>query len=338
MICEELAKPKQTGDWTKLLCMSTFAEEESPASVQGKSQRSRVALVSMTVARFILGLGMVPYGIDKLLDYQFKVAAWSYAQPLGLIDGKTLTWAMLGFSPRFQMLLGASELIPALLLLNARTRRLGALLMFPVLLNVVLINFFFDLWPGTKIVSSFLLALNAFLLFYDLPLYVDFFKRLLVPPVPIASRRLRVTAKISGFVISTMTIVVFVCFLIWGIVRLNTPISDFIGVRSINSAGTWKVESLSIAGLPVTIAPGTSFFFNPFNTCVYGDVTHPHFGTFEADKFHQTFKIDKVLLEGSASTITGAYEVQGDRLLLNGRRDNQPILLTLQRDRWGIPR
>ena len=80
----------------------------------------------MTAARLFLGLAMVPYAIDKLLAYQFKVPAWSYSQPLGATSGSTLAWATFGYSPHLQMLLGLFELIPALLLLNVRTRRLGA--------------------------------------------------------------------------------------------------------------------------------------------------------------------------------------------------------------------
>jgi len=288
----------------------------------------------MTVSRIVLGLGMMPYAIDKLLDYQFKVDAWRYAQPLGWVDGKTLTWAMLGFSSHFQILLGVFELVPALLLLNARTRRLGTLLMFPVLLNVVLINFFFNLWPGTKIVSSFLLALNIFLILYDLPFYLDLLKRLLAPPVSKASPRLRLIT----FFISTTSIIAFIILLGYSIVHFQIPLSDFIGARVINGAGAWKIESFSIAGQPLSVPPGNSFFFNSFNTCIYGDVTSLDTPaatcTFEADKTNHTFKIEKLLLQGSAATIEGTYRVQGDHLFLNGNRNNQPISLTLQRIHW----
>ena len=50
-----------------------------------------------------------------------------------------------------------------------------------------------------------------------------------------------------------------------------------------------------------------------------------------ANKFRHTFQITHVLLEGSASTIEGTYQLQGDRLLLNGTRDNLPLSLTLKR-------
>ena len=81
-------------------------------------KNGRVEYATITVARMFLGLAMMPYAIDKLLAYQFKVPAWNYAQPLGATAGHTLVWATYGYSPLLQMLLGLFELVPALLLLN----------------------------------------------------------------------------------------------------------------------------------------------------------------------------------------------------------------------------
>lgn len=75
----------------------------------------------------------------------------------------------------------------------------------------------------------------------------------------------------------------------------------------------------------------TRRFFNVFNTCEYGTVRHASFGAFEANKSRQAFQIKRIRLEGSASTIEGTYQLHGDRLLLNGTRDNLPLALALKR-------
>jgi hypothetical protein len=111
----------------------------------------------MTVARLALAVGMAPYSISKLFDLQFQVGASNYALPLGEISGIGLAWAFLGYSPVFQTLMGVFETVPVIMLLFARTRRLGALLLFPVLLNVVMINYFLYLWPATRLIGSVLL-------------------------------------------------------------------------------------------------------------------------------------------------------------------------------------
>src|SRR5215467_2624011 len=182
--------------------MSTPLQAVQPIQKEQMFLSSRAGYAAMTVARIFLGLAMMPYAIDKLLAYQFKVPTWNYAQPLGATSGHTLAWATYGYSPQLQMLLGLFELIPALLLLNVRTRRLGALFMFPVLLNVVLINFALDIGRNTETISSAFLAVNVFLILYDGPVYLNLFKRLVVPPAPVASRKLR-AAKVA-----TVTIVI----------------------------------------------------------------------------------------------------------------------------------
>jgi hypothetical protein len=292
---------------------------------------SRVGYIAMTAARFFLGLAMLPYAIDKLLAYQFKLPAWSYAQPLGSTSGSTLAWAMFGYSPHLQMLLGFFELVPALLLLNVRTRRLGALIMLPVLLNVALINVFLDLWRNTTIVSFTLLLVNVFLILYDRSVYLDLFKRILVSPTGIANSSHRLSAKIATITIVIVGISLSVLAIAFSMVHFQIPVADFTGMPQINGSGTWKIESLTIGGKSTNPDPDASFYFNLFNTCEYGTPAHPSFGTFKADKSRHTFQIRQVLFEGSASTVEGTYQLQGDRLLLNGTRDNQALSLTLER-------
>ncbi len=43
----------------------------------------RISLSLQTIARYILGAGIIPYALSKLLDFQFQVSAWNYSLPLG---------------------------------------------------------------------------------------------------------------------------------------------------------------------------------------------------------------------------------------------------------------
>ena len=205
----------------------------SPASVW----KTRVSFAAMTTCRILLGIGMVPYAVNKILDYQFQVSAWSYGQQLGNVPGRALLWATMGYSPALQVFLGVLELVPAILLLFARTRRIGALAMFPVVLNVALLNFALDLWHDTKIISSGMLALNVFLLLYDWRIYVSFFTRLLAPDAPIANRKLRIAGKVAGFVLPVVAIAWFLVDDARLTREENNTATDFIGERQINGAG-----------------------------------------------------------------------------------------------------
>lgn len=125
---------------------------------------------------YLLGLGMVPYGLTKLLRTQFVVLPFQqWSEPLKDISGTTLTWAFLGYSKWFTVLLGVLELLPAILLLFRKTRLLGAILLLPVVLNVFLINIALDLWKETQIISGMLLILNLGILLLNFPVLKEFF-------------------------------------------------------------------------------------------------------------------------------------------------------------------
>ena len=62
----------------------------------------------------------------------------------------------------YTVISGAAEVAAGFLLLFRRTTTLGALIAFPVLLNVVLLNFFYNV--GVKISSTHMLLMSVFLL------------------------------------------------------------------------------------------------------------------------------------------------------------------------------
>jgi uncharacterized membrane protein YphA (DoxX/SURF4 family) len=307
-----------------------------PAPPPRTRWRTRIGIVATTVARLVLGAGMMPYGISKLMNLQFQVGASVYARPLGDIPGTGLTWAFLGYSPAFQFLMGVFETVPSLMLLFARTRRLGALLLFPVLLNVVLINYFLNLWTATQIISSVLLVLNIFLILADSRMYLGFLSQLLAKPAPIANRKLRIAAKIAGFAIPAAIVAPAIFDLHSYLTTEHERTVDFIGRRQINRAGTWNIESLRVAGEPVAVAAGSMLYFDFSHQCVYSDGAHHSSGKFEADKPHGTFQITGIPLAGSDGALQGSYRVNGDRLVLDGNRDGQPVTLVLHRTQWGV--
>jgi len=97
------------------------------------------AIVTVTI-RYILGITMIVYGLIKILRIQFVLPPDIYRHPLGQLDGVTITWAFLGFTSWFSILLGILELTPGFLLLFRKTNLLGAILLSPILLSVFLIN------------------------------------------------------------------------------------------------------------------------------------------------------------------------------------------------------
>lgn len=132
-----------------------------------------------TIFSYLLGLGMLPYALTKLLRTQFVILPFhEWSVPLKDLSGVTLTWAFLGYSKWFTILLGVLELLPAVLLLFRKTRLLGAILLLPVVLNVFLINIALDLWQNTQLISGIFLILNILILLLNHSIFIDFVKRI----------------------------------------------------------------------------------------------------------------------------------------------------------------
>ena len=138
-----------------------------------------VSSIIYFLARYVLGVTMMFYGLIKIFQIQFALPSEFYDYELKQLDGVTLTWAFLGFSSWFSFLLGVFELVPGFLLLFRKTQLLGACLLFPSLLAVFLVNNAYNFLPYMRIFTGFLLCLNVLLLFSGYKSFIKFFHEIL---------------------------------------------------------------------------------------------------------------------------------------------------------------
>lgn len=123
---------------------------------------------------YYLAFIMLKYGFDKVFKAQFYLPEPNTLYtPLGMLDKDILYWSTIGVSYSYNIFMGLFEIIPAMLLLYKKTRKLGLFILSGVLLHVVFINFSFDI--SVKLFSSFLLLLNGLLLAPSLKKVFDFF-------------------------------------------------------------------------------------------------------------------------------------------------------------------
>ncbi|HEY5826286.1 MAG TPA: hypothetical protein VIT44_18075 [Cyclobacteriaceae bacterium] len=131
------------------------------------------------LTRYILGTVMIAYGAIKILHLQFKLPPEVYTYELRQLDGVTVAWAFLGFSPWLSILLGVFEFIPGVLLLFRKTQLLGVVLLFPSLLVVFLINIAYDFLFHMQVFTGILLLLDLFLFIPGYKIFKEFYNRLL---------------------------------------------------------------------------------------------------------------------------------------------------------------
>jgi len=122
------------------------------------------------VVRGFLALAFLIYGIAKLDDIQFNRAYQPFAfaeVSAEHLSGFQLTWRFIAYSRVYQCAIGFAEVGAAVLLLSSRTAALGAVVFFPVIVNVVLVDICFDIPKDATVMALSLLGGNLVLLVAD---------------------------------------------------------------------------------------------------------------------------------------------------------------------------
>lgn len=136
--------------------MATLIRRARPVS-------ARASDASTVYLRYYLAMVLLGYGWHKVLPIQMPfpgpdrlLSTFGDASPMGLL------WTFIGASPAYQIFAGLGEVAAGSLLLWRRTTLLGALLGAGVMLNVVMLNFCYDV--PVKLFSSHLLLMLLFLI------------------------------------------------------------------------------------------------------------------------------------------------------------------------------
>lgn len=105
------------------------------------------------------------YGFAKLIGAQFQTPLSTLDTPLGQLYGIQLAWRFFEYSPLYNYFIGGTQVLGSLLLLSRRTTTAGATLLAIVFLNIVLINWGFDI--PVQLYATTFLGMSLYLLGED---------------------------------------------------------------------------------------------------------------------------------------------------------------------------
>ena len=129
------------------------------------------------IFNFYLASQLFIYGFDKIFKGQFYLPEPNTLYtPLGFMSRDILYWSTMGSSYEYNLFLGTLEVLTALLLVFRKTRAAGSIGALILLLNIMAVNFSFDI--SVKIHSSFLFFLSLLLVFPSIkPIYAFFIQK-----------------------------------------------------------------------------------------------------------------------------------------------------------------
>ncbi len=126
-------------------------------------------------ARYYAAFMLLSYGFAKVMGAQFTVLDSQLAKPLGDVSGFWLTWYYFGYSALYSALVAWTQILGAVLLCFRRTTLVGALVLFPVMINIVGIDVWVVRFPldsgALRNAILVLLAVTVVLCFHAKDLY-----------------------------------------------------------------------------------------------------------------------------------------------------------------------
>jgi len=119
------------------------------------------------LCRYYIAYQMFSYAFAKILKSQFDLGlAWTIDENISNFNGFMLTWYYYGYSRTYGLIIAYTQIAAALLLLYRKTERLGTVLFLSFMVNILLVNYFYEI-DGAKSMSVRLTIMGLFLLFSD---------------------------------------------------------------------------------------------------------------------------------------------------------------------------
>lgn len=177
--------------------------------------------------RYWLAFSISIYGFAKVFKTQFAPMYTRDDTTVGALNGFQLTWSYFAHSYTLALFIAGLQIGGSALLLWRRTSLLGVVILFPVMINIVLINYFYHIAIGAFF-NSVLYSLG---LIYLLLLHG---KELVALFLPAPVHRPVARSRIPGFFLR-FTAIAGPCAILAILVH-RTPITPL--------AGKWRVERL----------------------------------------------------------------------------------------------
>jgi hypothetical protein len=124
-----------------------------------KYNTTTLFILLQKMALYYLAFHFCSYGFDKIVKQQFYLPEPNILYTnIGSLHKDILYWSTIGTSSTYNVFLGIAEVLAGMMIIFRKTRLLGLVLAVGILINVVAVNFCFDI--NVKLFASFLLLIS----------------------------------------------------------------------------------------------------------------------------------------------------------------------------------
>jgi uncharacterized membrane protein YphA (DoxX/SURF4 family) len=276
--------------------------------------------------RFALAGQMINYGMAKVLPLQMPYPSLTkLLQPFGTFSPMGVLWSSIGAAPAYEIFAGCAEVAGGMLLIVPRTATFGALICLMDMIQVFMLNMTYDV--PVKLFAFHLILLSCFLLAPDVPRLVNvlFLNRGTAPSARaqlfrgVRANRIALAAQLAlGLWLAGMN-----SYSAWGYWSI------FGGGRASSPLyGIWEVRQNSIDE-PGSVHWRRAIFDFPGQMAFQkADDSFAHYGA-SIRLTDRTLALTRRADKNWTANFTFQRPAQ-DRLILDGRMDDQEVHLELQ--------
>jgi len=266
------------------------------------------------------------YGFVKIVGAQFNVGDWLLDEPIGDISGFWLTWYFFGYSTGYKISIGLIEILGGLLLLFPKTAFAGALTSLAVMINIILIDIFFEIDSSALLMALAITMCLIIVLVYHRQKVGQLFS----PDDKAAFHQKSQKRSVNIFTSTTRIIViVFPIIISYWSAQMNNRNPTVID-------GTWDVQQTE-SETDCDIIPKRMYFeHNQAYTTRFrytDSLSNPMY--FEVATNNKTLDIWETWSRSGEKIFSGTFDLQDNKLILDGNfyYSSKNIVLTLKRVR-----
>lgn len=218
--------------------------------------------IAYSICCYYLALQLLKYGFGKVFKEQFYLPEPNTLYtPIGQVSKDLLYWSTIGTSYSYNIFTGLIEVLAGALLFFNRTRLLGLLVSFLVLVQIIAVNFSFDI--SVKLYSLFLFLLNIYLLVPYFPkLYYFFWLHQQLPEQSVQEKIVKWKYPFVNVFGKCLIMGLILLEVLYPFIKTNNYNDDLVERPYLH--GAYEVEQV-ISGsdtIPVTSSPVKRFFIH----------------------------------------------------------------------------
>lgn len=117
--------------------------------------------------KYYIAYYLFSYAFAKILDTQFGLGYTSEDDNISSFNGFMLTWYYYGYSKVYGLVIAGTQMLAGILILFRKTERIGIITLLSFMVNILLVNIFYQIASDAMYMALTLTLMGLFLLISD---------------------------------------------------------------------------------------------------------------------------------------------------------------------------